>query len=105
MNHQPDSDQQRFRRNLLNFFSAFDAETLPSPSSDKNVLSNMDNPMYQGDISPDFLHQVENVRKCILNNCSAKRGLSPGSLVSGFREFPAFANCSCILVNLIVLLA
>ena len=88
-----DSDHQRIRRNLLSFFSDFDAETLPPPSTDKTVMNNIDNPLYRGDISPHFLQQVEYVRKRILQNCSAKRGFSPGSLITGFRKFPLHTTC------------
>lgn len=89
-----ESDQQRIRRNLLSFFSAFDAETLPPPSTDANVMNHIDDPMYREEISTHFLHQVEYVRKRILNNCSAKRGLTPGSLVNGFSELTALQSIS-----------
>ena len=82
-----DEYQQRIRQCLLSFFSAFDAETLPPPSTDAHVMRNIENPLYQKDISPYFLQKVEYVRKRILDSCTAKRGFAHGSKVNGFRKF------------------
>ncbi len=81
-----DEVQRSVRQCLLSFFSAFDSETLPPPSIDPYVMRNIDNPLYQKDICPPFLQKVEYVRKRILDNCSAKRGFTRGSVVSGFRK-------------------
>ena len=82
-----DEYQQRIRQCLLSFFSAFDAETLPPPSTDPHVMRNIENPLYQKDINPLFLQKVEYVRKRILDCCTAKRGFAHGSKVNGFRKF------------------
>jgi hypothetical protein len=71
---------------ILSFFCAFDAETLPPPSTDAHVMQNIENPLYQKDISPEFLRKVEYVRKRIFNNCAPKKGFTGGSIVGGFRK-------------------
>ena len=81
-----DETQNSIRQCILSFFCGFDAETLPPPSTDQHVMQNIENPLYQKDISPTFLQKVEYVRKRILNNCTPKRGFSEGSVISGFRE-------------------
>ena len=81
-----DEVQKSIRKCLLSFFSAFDSETLPPPSTDPHVMRNIENPLYQQDISPMFLQKTQYVRKRILDNCSAKRGFTGGSVVSGFRK-------------------
>ena len=50
---------------------------------------NIENPLYQKDISPAFLEKVEYVRKRIFDNCAPKKGFTGGSVVSGFRMFAA----------------
>lgn len=81
-----DEAQKRIRQCILSFFCAFDAETLPPPSTDPHVMQNIENPLYQKEISPVFLQKVEYVRKRIFNNCAPKKGFSGGSVVSGFRK-------------------
>ena len=81
-----DDTQKSIRRCLLSFFRAFDAETLPPPSVNQHVMQNIENPAYQKDLNPNFLHKVEYIRKRIFKNCEAKRGFTAGSVVSGFRK-------------------
>ena len=82
-----DDAQRNIGQHILSFFCGFDAETLPPPSTDRHVMQNIENPLYQKDINPAFLHKVEYVRKRIFDNCTPKRGFSEGSVISGFREF------------------
>lgn len=82
-----DETQKGIRQCILSFFNAFDAETLPPPSTDPHVMWNIENPLYQKDISPAFLEKVEYVRKRIFDNCAPKKGFTGGSIVSGFRKF------------------
>jgi len=81
-----DEAQNSIRRCILSFFCGFDAETLPPPSTEPHVMQNIENPLYQKDISPAFLHKVEYVRKRIFDNSAPKKGFSKGSVVSGFRK-------------------
>ena len=53
-------------------------------------MQNIENPLYQKDISPIFLQKVEYVRKRIFDNCAPKKGFSGGSIVSGFRTLYSF---------------
>ena len=82
---------------LLSFFSAFDAETLPPPSADPHVMRNIENPLYQKDISPIFLQKVEYVRRRIFDSCVPKKGFTRGSIVSGFRKFMTLISLIKIL--------
>ena len=82
-----DECQRNIRQCLLTFFSSFDAETIPPPSTDAHVMSNIEDPLYQKDISPQFLQKVEYVRKRILDCCTAKRGFGKGSVINGIRKF------------------
>ena len=59
---------------------------LPPPSTDPHVIQNIENPIYQKQISPDFLKKVEYVRKKIFDYCAPKKGFSRGSVVRGFRK-------------------
>ena len=81
-----DQTQNEIRQCLLGFFSTFDAETLPPPSTDPHVMQNIDNPLFQQEISPAFLQKLAYVKKRIFDNCSPKKGFSGGSVVSGFRK-------------------
>ena len=85
--HAGDETQRKITQCLLGFFSSFDAESLPPPSTDIHVMQNIDNPLYSKEVSTLFLHQVENVRKRILNNCTPKRGFTAGSVIDGHRKF------------------
>ena len=81
-----DEAQNDIRRCLLGFFSSFDAETLPPPSTDPHVMHNIDNPLYREEISPAFLQKLAYVKKRIFDNCYPKKGYKGGSIVSGFRK-------------------
>ena len=82
MENTTDNEKQKeIRQCILSFFSAFDAETLPPPSTDPYVMWNIEDPRYQKDISPSFLQQVE-----IFNYCAPKKGFTGGN-INGFRIF------------------
>ena len=82
-----DQSQNDVRRCLLGLFNSFDAETLPPPSIDPEVMQNIDNPKFQKDISPLFLKKLAHVKKQIFDNCSPKRGYTGhGTVISGFRK-------------------
>ena len=53
-------------------------------------MQNIENPLYQKEISPAFLQKVEYVRKRIFDNCAPKKGFTEGSIVSGFRKFTSY---------------
>ena len=97
-----DETQKGIRQCILSFFNAFDAETLPPPSTDPHVMWNIENPLYQKEISPAFLHKVEYVRKRIFDNCVPKKGFTGGSIVSGFRTFTPYYNTFEFLLVIII---
>lgn len=78
--------QRNTRRCLLSFFSSFDSETLPPPSTNPAVMSNIENPAYYKEINPAFRKKSEIVISRIMLNYCAKRGFTEGSLVSGSRK-------------------
>ena len=85
------STQAKASKIILKFFSSFDAETIPPPSTNPHVMKNIEDPRYQKDLSPDFLNQIDFVRHKIFDKCQPKRGFAEGSLVNGIREYlPAF---------------
>ena len=94
-----DETDRNIRQCILSFFSGFDAETLPPPSTEPHVMQNIENPLYQKDISPAFLHKVEYVRKRIFDNSAPKQGFSEGSVISGFRKLCSYTvRCNAILL-------
>ena len=80
-----DIDTIRFKAAhcLLNFFTDFDAEMIPPPSTSSEVMENIEDPKYKDKISPDFIQQVGHVRTKIFEKCEPKRGYTAGSLVNG----------------------
>ena len=99
MENTTDNEKQKgIRQCILSFFSAFDAETLPPPTTDPYVMWNIEDPRYQKDISPSFLQQVEDIRKKIFNYCAPKKGFTGGN-INGFRMFNSSPNkCTHALV-------
>ena len=85
--------QKNTRRCLLSFFSSFDAETLPPPSTNPAVLRNIENPAYYMEINPGFREKSEIVISRIMQNYCAKRGFTEGSLVSGSRKLTNLHVC------------
>ena len=84
-----DIDTIRFKAAhcLLNFFTDFDAEMIPPPSTSSEVMENIEDPKYKDKISPDFIQQVEYVRTKIFEKCKPKRGYTAGSLVNGICKY------------------
>ena len=82
-----DSIQYKASTCLLKFFTSFDAEIIPPPSTSPHVMKNIEDPRYKDEISPDFTQQVEYVRTKIFEKCEPKRGYAPGSLVNGMRKY------------------
>ncbi len=85
-----DETQKGIRQCILRFFCAFDAETLPPPSTKPHVIQDIENPRYQEEISTKFLQKVEFVREKFFDNCSPKKGFTGGSVVTGFRKLCAY---------------
>lgn len=90
-----DEMQKSIRQCILSFFCAFDAETLPPPSTDPHVMQNIENPLYQKEINPSFLQQVEYIKTRIFNNCAPKKGFSGGSVISGSRKLNTLNSLFC----------
>ena len=83
---QGDDIQKQASKYLLEFFTSLDAEMVPPPSTDPDIVANIDNPIYREKINPEFFLKVEHVCAKILNECQPKRGYTEGSLMNGKRK-------------------
>ena len=59
---------------------------IPPPSTDRDVVADIDNPKYREKINPEFFQRIEQVCDKILKGCKPKRGYTEGSLMNGIRK-------------------
>ena len=68
---------------ILNFFPGFDAFKLPPPSSDPDVVLNLNREEVQSDINKSFLRGVQEFKAMLLSKLSPKRSFQDGEYVTG----------------------
>ena len=68
---------------ILNFFPGFDAFKLPPPSSDPEVVLNLNREEVQSDINKSFIRGVQEFKAMLLSKLSPKRSFQDGEYVTG----------------------
>ncbi|KAK2568392.1 Guanylate-binding protein 7 [Acropora cervicornis] len=68
---------------ILNFFPGFDAFKLPPPSSDPEVVLNLNREEVQSDINKSFIKGVQEFKEMLLSKLSPKRSFQDGEYVTG----------------------
>ena len=68
---------------LLGFFASFNAEMLPPPSTNPEVLKDIENTQIHTKLEPAFVQGVPRVCDRIIELSSPKKGFVEGSEVDG----------------------
>ncbi|PFX25984.1 guanylate-binding protein 7-like [Stylophora pistillata] len=68
---------------ILKFFPGFDAFKLPPPSSDPEVVTNLNRDEVQQDVNKPFIRGVQDFRAMLRSRLSPKRSFNDGELVTG----------------------
>ena len=68
---------------ILSFFPGFDAFKLPPPSSDPEVVFNLNHEEVQPDINKSFIRGVQEFKAMLLSKLSPKRSFQDGECVTG----------------------
>ena len=75
--------QTKISNCLLGFFTSFNAEMLPPPSTDPEILKNIENTQIHTKLEPAFVKGVPRVCQKIIELYSPKKGFIQGSEVDG----------------------
>ena len=68
---------------ILNFFPGFDVFKLPQPSSDPEVLLNLNRDEVQQDVKKSFFQGVQEFKALLRSKLSPKRSFNDGEYVTG----------------------
>lgn len=68
---------------ILNYFSGFDAFKLPPPSSDPEVIHNLNRDEVQQDIGKSFVRGVEEFKANLKSKLGPKLSFNEGEIVTG----------------------
>ncbi|XP_031575015.1 guanylate-binding protein 2-like [Actinia tenebrosa] len=68
---------------ILNFFSAFDAFSLPPPAYDPKVVKNLNDKNLESQVNPQFLKEVQAFKKMLHSRLSPKKSINEGEFVTG----------------------
>ena len=68
---------------ILNFFPGFDAFKLPPPSSDPEVVLNLNRDEVQQDVNKSFVRGVQEFKALLRSKLSPKRSFNDGEYVTG----------------------
>ena len=68
---------------ILNFFPGFDAFKLPPPSSDPEVVLNLNRDEVQQDVNKSFVQGVQEFKALLRSKLSPKRSFNDGEYVTG----------------------
>lgn len=73
----------RVAESILNFFPGFDAFKLPPPSSDPEVVLNLNRDDVQQDVNKSFVRGVQEFKAMLRSRLSPKRSFNDGEYVTG----------------------
>ena len=68
---------------ILNFFPGFEAFKLPPPSSDPEVVLNLNREEVQGDVNKSFVRGVDEFKGMLRSKLTPKRSFHDGEYVTG----------------------
>lgn len=68
---------------ILNFFPGFEAFKLPPPSSDPEVVLNLNREEVQGDVNKSFVRGVKEFKGMLRSKLTPKRSFRDGEYVTG----------------------
>ncbi|XP_067052686.1 guanylate-binding protein 4-like [Acropora muricata] len=78
-----DDNVDKVAESILNFFPGFDAFKLPPPSSDPEVILNLDREEVQPHINKSFIRGVQEFKGMLFSKLSPKRSFQDGEYVTG----------------------
>ena len=78
-----DDNADKVAESILSFFPGFDAFKLPPPSSDPEVVLNLNREEVQPDINKSFIKGVQEFKAALLSKLSPKRSFQDGEYVTG----------------------
>ena len=81
-----DDNAGKVAESILSFFPGFDAFKLPPPSSDPEVVWNLNREEVQPDINKSFIKGVQEFKAALLSKLSPKRSFQDGEYVTGESE-------------------
>ena len=85
-NSTPDSkgdNANHVAESILNFFPGFDAFKLPPPSSDPEVVLNLNRDEVQSDVNKSFVRGVQEFKAMLRSKLAPKRSFHDGEYVTG----------------------
>ena len=88
---------------ILSYFAGFDAFKLPPPSSDPDVVLNLNRDDVQDDINKSFIRGVDEFKLRLWSKLSPKYSLNEGEFVTG--EGKSISNYINLSVSLSVCLS
>lgn len=68
---------------ILSYFPGFDAFKLPPPSSDPDVVLNLNRDEVQDDINKSFLRGVDELKSSLRSKLAPKHSFNEGEFVTG----------------------
>ncbi|XP_058943961.1 guanylate-binding protein 7-like [Pocillopora verrucosa] len=78
-----DDQSNQVAESILNFFPGFDAFKLPPPSSDPEVVLNLNRDEVQQDVNKSFVRGVQEFNALLRSKLSPKRSFNDGEYVTG----------------------
>ena len=94
--------QTKISKCLIGFFASFNAEMLPPPSTNPEVLKDIENTQKHKQLEPAFVQGVQRVCQRIIELYSPKKGFVEGSNVDGASQLYVIIVCNklvCIHVQ------
>ncbi|XP_031568053.1 LOW QUALITY PROTEIN: guanylate-binding protein 4-like [Actinia tenebrosa] len=82
-NEELNKDARKTADSILNFFSGFDAFSLPPPSPDPEVVTNLNDKSLESQVNPQFLKEVQAFKKMLHSKLSPKKSINEGEFVTG----------------------
>ena len=75
-------------QSILKFFSGFDVFKLPPPSSDPEVVLNLNKEEVQGEINKSFVRGVQDFSEMLRSRLAPKKSFNDGEYVTGEGKMP-----------------
>ena len=83
LHHSPGDKKQEVAESILKFFPGFEAFKLPPPSSDPDVVQNLNDESNFSEINKSFLKGVKEFKQLLHSTLTPKHSLNEGEFVTG----------------------
>ena len=97
-----DDNVDKVAESILNFFPGFDAFKLPPPSSDPEVILNLDREEVQPHINKSFIRGVQEFKGMLFSKLSPKRSFQDGEYVTGEGKLNGFMKGKFMMIYVLI---